>query len=63
MAVRQSVKYYIYLSHLIFMSSLWIEHNTAINQFFYRESPLPIGSPTLNICNIYNIIKILNIFI
>ena len=29
------------------MSSKGIEPFTAINQFFYRESPLPIGSPAL----------------
>ena len=29
------------------MSSLGIEPSTVINQFFYREPPLPIGSPTL----------------
>jgi hypothetical protein len=29
------------------MSSKGIEPLTAINQFFYRESPLPIGSPAL----------------
>ena len=34
------------------MSSKGIEPLTAINQFFYRESPLPIGSPAL----IYNYI-------
>ena len=31
------------------MSSKGIEPLTAINQFFYREPPLPIGSPALNI--------------
>jgi hypothetical protein len=30
------------------LSSKGIEPFTAINQFFYRESPLPIGSPALN---------------
>ena len=30
------------------MSSKGIEPLTAINQFFYREPPLPIGSPALN---------------
>jgi hypothetical protein len=29
------------------MSSKGIEPFTVINQFFYRESPLPIGSPAL----------------
>ena len=29
------------------MSSKGIEPLTAINQFFYREPPLPIGSPAL----------------
>lgn len=29
------------------MSSAWIEQATVVNQFFYRESPLPIGSPAL----------------
>ena len=29
------------------MSSKGIEPFTAINQFFYREPPLPIGSPAL----------------
>jgi hypothetical protein len=29
------------------LSSKGIEPFTAINQFFYRESPLPIGSPAL----------------
>jgi hypothetical protein len=28
-----------------YMSSLGIEPSTVINQFFYREPPLPIGSP------------------
>ena len=27
------------------MSSLGIEPSTVVNQFFYREPPLPIGSP------------------
>jgi hypothetical protein len=31
------------------LSSKGIEPFTAINQFFYRESPLPIGSPALNL--------------
>ncbi len=31
------------------MSSKGIEPLAAINQFFYREPPLPIGSPALNI--------------
>ena len=29
------------------LSSRGIEPLTVINQFFYREPPLPIGSPTL----------------
>jgi hypothetical protein len=33
------------------MSSKGIEPLTAINQFFYREPPLPIGSPALIISN------------
>lgn len=37
--------YYFFLFTLV--SSLGIEPSTAINQFFYREPPLPIGSPTL----------------
>lgn len=44
------------------MSSKGIEPFTAINQFFYREPPLPIGSPTLSfeahfkqkVCNLIN---------
>jgi hypothetical protein len=35
--------------YLIILSSKGIEPFTAINQFFYRESPLPIGSPALNL--------------
>ena len=31
------------------MSSKGIEPFMAINQFFYRESPLPIGSPALKL--------------
>ena len=30
------------------MSSKGIEPFAAINQFFYREPPLPFGSPALN---------------
>ena len=30
-----------------FLSSKGIEPFTAVNQFFYREPPLPIGSPAL----------------
>ena len=30
------------------MSSKGIEPFAAINQFFYREPPLPIGSPALS---------------
>jgi hypothetical protein len=33
--------------YLYILSSKGIEPFTAINQFFYRESPLPIGSPAL----------------
>ena len=33
--------------HINILSSKGIEPFTAINQFFYRESPLPIGSPAL----------------
>jgi hypothetical protein len=29
------------------MSSKGIEPFTVVNQFFYREPPLPIGSPAL----------------
>jgi hypothetical protein len=32
----------------LLLSSAWIEQATVTNQFFYRESPLPIGSPALN---------------
>ena len=35
------------------MSSKGIEPFTAINQFFYREPPLPIGSPTLSFLSIF----------
>jgi hypothetical protein len=40
------------------LSSKGIEPFTAINQFFYRESPLPIGSPALNLF-IFDLILIL----
>ena len=40
------INYEIYIKIL---SSKGIEPFTAINQFFYRESPLPIGSPALNL--------------
>jgi hypothetical protein len=36
-------------NYIIILSSKGIEPFTAINQFFYRESPLPIGSPALNL--------------
>ena len=35
------------------MSSKGIEPFAAINQFFYREPPLPIGSPALKIYFIF----------
>ena len=34
-----------FIFFFIYLSSKGIEPFTAINQFFYRESPLPIGSP------------------
>lgn len=38
------------------LSSKGIEPFTAINQFFYREPPLPIGSPALNFYIYYYLI-------
>jgi hypothetical protein len=44
------------------LSSKGIEPFTAINQFFYRESPLPIGSPALNLFILFfNFKSLLNI--
>jgi hypothetical protein len=42
------------------MSRKGIEPLTAINQFFYREPPLPIGSPALNFNGFYNLILFLS---
>jgi hypothetical protein len=39
--------YYIINNLYSTLSSKGIEPFTVINQFFYRESPLPIGSPAL----------------
>jgi hypothetical protein len=45
--VRPSILLIIIGKYLNILSSKGIEPFTAINQFFYRESPLPIGSPAL----------------
>jgi len=45
--VRPSILSIIIGKYLNILSSKGIEPFTAINQFFYRESPLPIGSPAL----------------
>jgi hypothetical protein len=43
------------------LSSKGIEPFTAINQFFYRESPLPIGSPALNLFFLFIIKSLFNL--
>ena len=43
--IRTNLNYY--LIYFILLSSKGIEPFTAVNQFFYREPPLPIGSPAL----------------
>ena len=42
------------------LSSKGIEPFTAINQFFYRESPLPIGSPALLLFFIFCFLQFCN---
>ena len=41
------ILYLFFFPSFFFLSSKGIEPFTAINQFFYREPPLPIGSPAL----------------